>query len=268
MNFKFLHIFIYLFLIKSSKSFLFSVIISIYNTEKYLEDSINSLLNQSIGFSKIQVILINDGSTDNCQKICQRYRDKYPKNIVYVSINHMGVSMARNTGLKYAKGEYINFLDSDDKWDENAFKYVLNIIKLYKNLDIISCRIKYFEASDKYHFLDYKFKKTRIINLDKEYHCIQLHISSSFIRYSSIKQTVFDENLFYGEDVKFISNIILKKRILCLIRESVYYYRKRLDSSSAIQNSADNIKYYFDIINDLHLFLINKSIELFKLILL
>ena len=262
----FIHI-LCLYLINSSNNFLFSVIISIYNTEKYLEDSINSVLQQSIGFNKIQMILIDDGSTDNSGKICQSYQNKYPDNIKYIRINHMGVSIARNTGLKYAKGEYINFLDSDDKWDKNAFKYVYILIKLYKNLDIISCRIKYFETSNGYHLLDYKFKNSRIINLDKEYDCIQLHVSSSFVRYSSIKQTVFDKNLFYGEDAKFIANIIIKKRIFYVVRESIYYYRKRIDSSSAMQNSGENIKFYFDIIENLHISLINKSIELFNKIL-
>ena len=262
----FIHI-LCLYLINSSNNFLFSVIISIYNTEKYLEDSINSVLQQSIGFNKIQIILIDDGSTDNSGKICQSYQNKYPDNIKYIRINHMGVSIARNTGLKYAKGEYINFLDSDDKWDKNAFKYVYILIKLYKNLDIISCRIKYFETSNGYHLLDYKFKNSRIINLDKEYDCIQLHVSSSFVRYSSIKQTVFDKNLFYGEDAKFIANIIIKKRIFYVVRESIYYYRKRIDSSSAMQNSGENIKFYFDIIENLHISLINKSIELFNKIL-
>ena len=258
---------IYFNLVNSSKSFLFSVIISIYNTEKYLKESINSVINQTIGFNKIQVILVDDGSIDNSGEICKKYQSKYSENIIYVRTNHMGVSKARNIGLKYARGKYINFLDSDDKWDINAFKYVLFFTKFYRNLNIISCRIKYFEANDKYHFLDYKFKSTRVVNLDKEYQYIQLHVSSSFIRYSSIGQTVFDEDLLYGEDVKFISNNIINKRILCFIRESLYYYRKRADSTSAIQNSNENIKFYFEFLNKLHLYLINKSIELFSNIL-
>jgi len=260
-------IIIYLYLIKSSKSFLFSIIISIYNTEKYLQDSINSLLKQSIGFKEIQIILINDGSTDKSDEICESYKKKYPINIVYIKINHMGVSKARNIGLKYAKGNYINFLDSDDKWDENAFKYVLLFLNLYKNIDILSCRIKYFESSEKYHFLDYKFKNTRIVNLDTEYYSIQLHASSSFIRYSSIKKINFDESLFYGEDAKFISNILFNKRMLGLIRESIYYYRKRADSSSAIQKISENVQFYFDILKNLHIYLIKTSIELFQKIL-
>ena len=211
--------------------------------------------------------MINDGSTDKSDEICESYKKKYPINIVYIKINHMGVSKARNIGLKYAKGNYINFLDSDDKWDENAFKYVLLFLNLYKNIDILSCRIKYFESSEKYHFLDYKFKNTRIVNLDTEYYSIQLHASSSFIRYSSIKKINFDESLFYGEDAKFISNILFKKRMLGLIRESIYYYRKRADSSSAIQKISENVQFYFDILKNLHIYLIKTSIELFQKIL-
>ena len=79
--------------------------------------------------------------------------------------------------------------------------------KFNRNIDLISGRIKYFESSNKYHILDYKFNKTRAINLYKDYNCIQLHASSSFFKTNSIKNLKFDEKLSYGEDVKFISTI-------------------------------------------------------------
>ena len=62
-----------------------------------------------------------------------------------------------------------------------------------------------------------------MVNLDKEYNCIQLHSSSSFFRYNAIKKNKFDENLFYGEDIKFISNILLYKPIIGIVKESIYY---------------------------------------------
>lgn len=97
--------------------FKFSVIIPVYNVENYLEETIQSVIHQTIGFKKnIQIILVNDGSPDDSGKICEKYQREYPDNIVYVEQKNAGVSAARNNGLKYAEGEIINFLDSDDKW--------------------------------------------------------------------------------------------------------------------------------------------------------
>lgn len=111
----------------------------------------------------------------------------YENNNIYIKIDHGGVSKARNIGLKYAKGKYINFFDSDDKQDHKAFYYILLFFKLYNKVNIIGCRLKFFEASEKQHHLDYKFYHSRVSNLTEEYNCIHLMSSSSFFRYSTIK---------------------------------------------------------------------------------
>ena len=110
---------------------------------------------------------------------------------------------------------------------------------------MVGGRIKYFESSNKYHFLDYKFKKTRIVNLTEEYDCIHLHSSSTFFRQSSIRGNKFDKEVNYGEDAKFISNLLLFKPIIGFLKEAIYFYRKRADSTSAIQNTEKNIEYYY-----------------------
>lgn len=224
-------------------------------------------MNQTIGFENIQIILVNDGSNDDSENICLKYKELYKNNIIYAKIVHGGVSVARNIGLSYARGLYINFLDSDDKWDSQAFKYVYLYFKLHQNIDIISCRIKYFESWNQYHFLDYKFKRSRIVNLTEEYNCIQLSASSSFFRNSSIKGKNFTEKVFSGEDIRFIFNILLIKPLLAVIREAVYYYRKRSDSTSAIQNTEINQNFYFWTIQYVQQYLIDKSIKLHKKIL-
>ena len=107
------------------KKYKLSVIIPIYNVEKYLEETLKSVIEQTLGFeNNIEMILVNDGSPDNSEEICLRYKEKYPENIVYIKQKNGGVSSARNTGAKVAKGEYINFLDSDDKWELDAFEKV------------------------------------------------------------------------------------------------------------------------------------------------
>ena len=187
------------------KCFVFSIIIAVYNTGRYLDDSIGSLVNQSISFENIQIILVNDGSIDNSEELCLNYKNEYPKNIIYIRIEHGGVSKARNEGLKYAKGQFINFLDADDKWDNKALAYVLLFFEMNKNVDIVAGRLLFFEAINSYHPLDYKFYKTRVVNLTKEYNCIHLSGPSSFFRNSLIKGRKFPENVFSGEDTIFIN---------------------------------------------------------------
>ena len=232
---------------------------SIYNTGKYLDDSINSLLNQTIGFTEIQIILVNDGSTDRSEEICLKYVNTYPKNIFYIKIEHGGLSKARNVGMKYAKGRYINFLDPDDKWDYKAFKHFLLFFKLYKDIDFVAGRLKFFEADENYHPLDYKFYKTRVVNLTIEYKCIHLSAASSIFKNSFLKGKLFDEGFLPGEDSRFINNYLLIKPIMGLIKEAIYYYRRRADGSSIVQSQSQNNNFYFETINFIEIFLINRS---------
>ena len=105
----------------------FSIIIPVYNVEQYLAETLESVINQTIGFEdNIQIILVNDGSPDNSESICLQYRDKYPDNIVYVKKENGGVSSARNEGIPYAEGKYVNFLDSDDCWQKMRLKKCSN----------------------------------------------------------------------------------------------------------------------------------------------
>ena len=105
--------------------FKFSVIMPIYNTEEYLEEAIESIVNQDIGFlENVKLILIDDGSKDNSYEICQRYKDKFPNNIVALSKENGGQGSARNLGLEHVDSEYITFLDSDDKLSLNALSVV------------------------------------------------------------------------------------------------------------------------------------------------
>ena len=86
----------------------FSVVIPVYNVEKFLEETVDSVINQTIGFKKnIQIILVNDGSPDNSDEICQRYVKEYPKNIKYIKQENAGVSAARNTGIPFVEGSAI-----------------------------------------------------------------------------------------------------------------------------------------------------------------
>lgn len=110
-----------------------SVIIPIYNVEQYLSQCLDSIINQT--YTNLEIILINDGSTDNSEKICNQYKLLDPRIIVIHKTNG-GLSDARNTGIKIATGDYISFVDADDFIDENMYTILFQKINT-TNADII-----------------------------------------------------------------------------------------------------------------------------------
>ena len=233
----------------------FSIIIPIYNVEDYLEETIESVINQSIGFeSNVQMILVNDGSPDNSEEICLKYTKMYPDNILYIKQENGGVSSARNNGLKYAEGKYINFLDSDDKWNLDVFEKVYDFFENnYDEIDVVACRLKYFEARQGYnHPLNYKFTSNRLIDVSEKPNMIQMHAASCFVKNSAIGNVIFSKKLKYGEDSLFINQIILKKLKYGVMRNAVYLYRKRFNETSALDRGHSNPSYYNDTLKYFH----------------
>lgn len=223
-----------------------STIIPFYNSADYLEEAIESVINQTIGFENIQLILVNDGSIDNCEDICLKYKNMY-NNIVYLKQENKGVSAARNYGIKYAEGKYINFLDSDDKWSEDAFLNMYNLIEENRaEIDFVSARVKCFEANEDYHFLDYKFETTRVIDIEKESDMIIMHVASSIFKSEVIKKMEFDTRLKIAEDSLFVNMLLINKLKYGVCREAVYNYRKRNTGGSTIQTISKNKSWYFD----------------------
>lgn len=228
-----------------------SVVMPIYNVEKYLEESILSVINQTIGFDNIQLILVNDGSPDNCEEICLKYREKYPNNIVYLKQKNKGVSAARNNGIKYIMGKYVSFLDSDDKWEKHAFKRVWDFFeKNYDEVDVADCRVKYFDALDGYHIFDKKYNKTRIVDLEKEFDFPLLNAPTAFFKSKAISEIRFDERLRYSEDTKFINEVLLIKCKYAIVHDVIYLYRKRADENSAVDNRFNIKDYYISTLNN------------------
>ena len=149
------------------KEYKISVIIPVYNVEKYLEETIESVVNQTIGFDNIQMILVNDGSPDNSEEICLKYKEKYPDNVVYVKQENAGVSSARNNGLKHATGKYVNFFDSDDIWDKNAYEKAIKFLDSNLSVDLVAFRLKFFEKSTDYRSIMPQFSSAGIVENQK-----------------------------------------------------------------------------------------------------
>lgn len=249
--------------------FLFSVIVPVYKVEEYLRETLCSLENQTIGFENIQLIIVNDGSTDRSGEICREFQNQHNENVIYIEKENGGVSSARNAGMPFIEGKYVNFLDADDKWEKNAFKEAFEFFEEhYDEVDVLSCRVKKFEASEDWHILDFKFKKgRRVVNLsDEKKSClVQSHTSTAIIKAEAIKETDrFAEGVKFGEDSMFINSIILRRLKLGILPEAVYYYRKRKDKSSATQLQSAEVDYYDTSPKAYYSFLTKKSIELYN----
>ena len=244
-----------------SVNFEFSIIMAIYNTEKYLEESIYSVINQTLDFeSNVQLILVDDGSTDNSKQICRDFQNRFPNNIEVISKENGGQASARNLGLNYATGKYINFLDSDDKLSRNALKTVKRFFSRHSDVDVVALPLIFFDKREGNHNLNYKFEKTRVIDLSKEIEYPQLHISSTFIKRDSMKDHEFNTKLINGEDALLISKIILDKLKYGVISSEQYLYRKRQDESSTMDISANSKRIFTEKIKYFYLNLINYCI--------
>ncbi len=231
---------------KHNTRFKFSVVMAVYNCEEYIENAIESIINQTLGFKdNIQLIIIDDGSTDNSLKHAKEFQQIYPENIKVITKVNEGQAIARNLGLKYALGEYINFLDSDDYISKNAFEEVYSFFKENEDeIDIVSIPIQLFGRINGPHRLNYKFEESGVIDLIKQPNNPQLSASSSFFKKELFNRYQFDTSIITSEDAILINKILLEKQKYGVLNSATYYYRLRSDSSSTIDTTLDKKDYY------------------------
>ena len=226
----------------------FSIIIPIYNTEDYLEEAIESIINQSIGFKQhIQLILVNDGSTDHSEEVCLKYQRQYPDNIIYKYKENGGASSACNTGLDLATGTYVNCFGSDDIWSKDTFKlaYKFFCSEAGKQVDLISFKLHQFGKVDRDHILNYKYEETKVVDLTEDYDFIQLMNGNCIIRRDAIGDLRYDTSVEYMEDALFVNEIILKKCKYGVLKDGCYYNRRREDDSNVSAFTGEKAKERF-----------------------
>ena len=229
-----------------------SVIIPVYNTEKYIDKCINSVLQQDL---ETEIIVVNDGSTDNSKKIIEKYKDK----IIYLEKENGGLSDARNYGLKYATGEYVAFLDSDDFIEKDLFLRLEKYID--KKIDIIKFKIK---------LVDENYKEIRKIP-SPSFECVNgekafenlfgldefLEVSCGYL----YRKEFFKENNFhfekgmYHEDFGLIPLVILKAKTVISLNIYGYNYlqtqnsiTRNLDYSKTLKRANDVLAFYDNMI--------------------
>lgn len=118
-----------------NNEYLISIIVPVYNVEPFISECINSILIQS--YKNFELILVNDGSTDNSPTICEQYASK-DKRIKVIHKANGGLSDARNWGLKFSSGEYVVFLDSDDYWNDcDALFSLYSLLNKYSEVDVV-----------------------------------------------------------------------------------------------------------------------------------
>lgn len=216
-----------------------SVIIPVYNSEKYINKCVESLINQS--YKNLDIVLIDDGSTDSSGKIC----DEYAKQDLRIQVFHQkngGPSKARNYGLKKAQGEYITFVDSDDWLVENAIEKCYEVIKTEdSDILIFNLDFKHKEDDDKKIFGSKKrnMSQDEILNhllAPAKYNnkCLLALTGSvcKIYKKSIIGDKIFPENIDYAEDMCFFYSLIWRAKKISYIPDILYMYVERKDSLS------------------------------------
>lgn len=216
-----------------------SIIVPVYNVSAYLEKCLTSLINQTL--EDIEIIIINDGSTDDSQHIIDKYINM-DKRIRSFTKENGGLGDARNYGLEMAKGEYIGFVDSDDYVDKTMFEKLYNKA-IADNSDIVECDFYWcYTNKNVYDKANYYTSKDNIITNIRVMVCNKIYKREIIID----NQITFPVGLKY-EDILFTYKILPYTNKISYIDEGLYYYVQRSDS--LINNQTAKVRDIFTILD-------------------
>lgn len=255
----------------SNKDKLISIIVPIYKVEKYLKKCIESILKQT--YKNIEIILVDDGSPDNCGKICDDYK-QMDKRIKVIHKNNGGLSEARNYGIREARGDYLLFVDSDDFIAENICEILINNINKY-SADMAICNF-YYVFENKKAIKNEMSSKKDVQVLEKE-NIIREYFLNYSVDLNVAWNKLYKKDIFKGknailfpvgklhEDTYIMYKIYYNLNRLVRINKPLYYYRQRNDSiisSFSIKNVEDIMGY----IKDYYIFSKNVNKDLKQMI--
>lgn len=242
-----------------------SIVIPVYNVEKYLSKCIDSVINQT--YNNIEIILIDDGSTDGSSEICRFYKNKY-KNIIYKKIKNQGVSHARNIGLKIVSGRFIIFIDSDDYIDNDSIELLVSNYKKHSLIGLIPSGFVYNKEYSSFEYFENVMTNKCLGSI------CGLLFENNLINFS------FDENTFFMEDTIFLFNYLMQVKNVNYIDGVKYHYvvndnsitklysiDKILSNIKSFNYSLDKIKaillsVYFNKIDIINSFISHKKVKL------
>lgn len=225
-----------------------SVIIPVYNTELYLAKCVNSVIQQNV--VSLEIILVDDGSTDSSGKMCDEYASKYPY-IHTVHIENSGPATAKNVGLKLAKGDYVSFTDSDDELEPTMFYEMISAGKNH-NSEIVCCN---FKEADAYGNISHTSCSGRTYVFDKV-EALRRLLSKDLIYTGSVtkifrRDLLTQNNLTHNDGLKtdedFIMNIkVFAKCNRCVVVDKCFYTINFREDSLSHSYFKDNIDNYIN----------------------
>ncbi|QFK72898.1 glycosyltransferase [Pradoshia sp. D12] len=232
-----------------------SVVIPVYNAEEYLEESILSVLNQK-GDLNIEIILVDDGSSDKSADICSLYNEQY-NNVTFLSQINSGVSVARNNGIQHSSGKYIFFLDSDDLLKEDT---ILSVFEFFEqneeHVDIVAYPLYLLvDGEIKKHARTSNYKVSGVYDVFVHPYLNQTTMNVC-VKNLNPNPILFDTDLKYAEDATFNTSYIMRKGKLGICSKGSYLYRKIAGSAvgrfTNPVNSASMLLEYYERMFEKH----------------
>ena len=220
-----------------------SIIMPVYNSEKYISEAIDSVCNQS--YKNWELLIVNDGSTDHTSEILDSYAQKDSRIKVFHRINE-GVSMARNFALNQVHGEYVTFIDSDDVYHAERLRKMLRVFELHTNCDIVFSRHKEFKGELK---CKEAFGTEKIIICDDNVLIKVISDSENhFMCNTMLKSEIAKKEKFaeirFAEDFCYIRDCALHCKQMAVLDEILYFYRR--DNENAMTSHFFSEKYISD----------------------
>ena len=215
-----------------------SIIVPVYNVEKYLSKCLDSLVGQT--FKNYEIIVVNDGSTDNSQEIINKYKLKYPNLIKTFIKENGGLSDARNFGIEKATGEYIMFIDSDDYISKDMSEKLYNSITTNES-DMAICNFIRINSNGK-EIRNYNYNPgTTTLLKDKRILLNQPTACNKIYKKDMFKALRFDKGKYY-EDLRLINKLYLKCKKISFIDDFYYFYIERSNSIMKDVNIKKNLE--------------------------
>lgn len=224
-----------------------SVVVPVYNSEKYLSRSLNSIINQT--YKNLEIIVIDDCSSDDSKKLIKSYASKDDRIRPFYSEINQGVSKTRNIGLKTFTGDYILFVDADDVLTKDAIEIMVDRATRYDGDVVDSYHLVIYEdKGKKYYFTEGKIPKEDLVMGSLEDNIDVLnkatYITGKIIKRELVEGLFFDESLTRYEDLVFEHQIKLRLKNMIFLNTIVYYYVQV--SGSLINTLGEKHKAYLD----------------------